>query len=700
MSSTSARYEDGDGLALNRGNEPSSSDSNHQSGQPGRSKYVPPHQRSSRGGDDSRDSQRSFPSRDIRTERDYPRLTPNSSKNADDESSEPRGDSSGRDSGRDSGRGGFGRGGFGRDSGSRDYDSPYGERRAGGGDRWGSGSDRYGGGRRDDFGGGRRDESFGRREDYGRGDFRSGGGGGSFLDRRGSMRDEPNPFENMPKEDTTKKIDFDKYDEIPVEFSGKNCPPPINSWAEIDVGPILSNNIKLARYDRPTPVQKYSLPIVMGGRDLMGCAQTGSGKTAAFLFPLISTLLKAGPPAESQNNRRKVFPLALVLAPTRELASQIYEEARKFAYRTGLRACVVYGGAPMGHQLRDLEKGCDILVATPGRLVDIMERARCSLSMIRYLVLDEADRMLDMGFEPQIRRIVEQEDMPQTGDRQTLMFSATFPKEIQRLAASFLHDYIFLAVGRVGSTTDLVTQKFLRVDENDKMPILLDLIASVKGLTIIFVETKKKADMLEDFLIREGFPATSIHGDRVQQDREHALRTFSSGQTPYLIATNVAARGLDIENIVHVINFDMPTDIDDYVHRIGRTGRAGKPGLATALISDENVGLVPKLLELLTEAGQEVPPWLEGMKGYRGGGGFGSYGGGGYGRGRGGGSRFGGRDFRQERGGNDRGDSRDTRGGSDRGRDSWGGDSGNRGGSYGGGYGGREQSGGGNSSWW
>lgn len=410
--------------------------------------------------------------------------------------------------------------------------------------------------------------------------------------------DEPNPFEEQgPTLADDTKIDFEKYDEIPVETSGKNCPPPIHQWNEIELGDTLRTNIKLARYERPTPVQKYSLPIVMKGRDLMGCAQTGSGKTAAFLFPIISQMIQQNLPPDAGTGsygRKKVYPYALVLAPTRELACQIYDEAKKFSYKTGLKSVVVYGGAPIGFQLTDLERGCDILVATPGRLVDIIERARISLSHIKWLVLDEADRMLDMGFEPQIRRIVEGEDMPATGERQTLMFSATFPKEIQRLAASFLHDYVFLAVGRVGSTTDLVTQKFLRVEEADKQGMLLDLITSVKGLTIIFVETKRKADMLEDFLIREGFPATSIHGDRVQQDRTAALRTFSSGQTPFLIATNVAARGLDIDNITHVINYDMPTDIDDYVHRIGRTGRAGKGGLATAFMSEENIGVVPK----------------------------------------------------------------------------------------------------------
>jgi len=278
--------------------------------------------------------------------------------------------------------------------------------------------------------------------------------------------------------------------------------------------------------------------------------------------------------------------------------------------------------------------------------------------------------------------------MPRTGERQTLMFSATFPKEIQRLAASFLYDYIFLAVGRVGSTTDLVTQKFIKVDESDKNSVLLDLLTSVKGLTLIFVETKKKADMLEDFLIRQGLAATSMHGDRVQQDRTAALRTFSSGTTPYLIATNVAARGLDIENIAHVINYDMPTDIDDYVHRIGRTGRAGKPGLATAFITDENTNVVPKLLEILSEAGQDIPPWLDSMKGYhRGGPSHSHYGNRRGGGGGGGGPRFGARDYRSP----DR-SSRSENSRSSDSRESWGGGyygGSNYGGSYGGGnYGG------------
>ncbi|MBA0567088.1 hypothetical protein Golob_011847 [Gossypium lobatum] len=256
--------------------------------------------------------------------------------------------------------------------------------------------------------------------------------------------------------------------------------------------------------------------------------------------------------------------------------------------------------------------------------------------------------MLDMGFEPQIRKIVEQMDMPNRGVRQTMLFSATFPREIQRLASDFLSNYIFLAVGRVGSSTDLIVQRVEFVHESDKRSHLMDLLHAQRengahgkqALTLVFVETKKGADSLEHWLCINGFPATTIHGDRTQQERELALRSFKTGKTPILVATDVAARGLDIPHVAHVVNFDLPNDIDDYVHRIGRTGRAGKSGLATAFFNEGNLSLARPLAELMQEASQEVPAWLTryasrapygGSKGRRSGGG-----------------RFGGRDFRRE----------------------------------------------------
>ncbi|KAL5076048.1 hypothetical protein RYX36_015032 [Vicia faba] len=486
---------------------------------------------------------------------------------------------------------------------------------------------------------------------------RTGGGG---WDRR-----EANPFADQDdseepvtqEEQESTGINFDAYEDIPVETSGGNVPPPVNTFAEIDLGDALNENIRRCKYVKPTPVQRHAIPISLGGRDLMACAQTGSGKTAAFCFPIISGIMTGQPAQRPPRGVRTVCPLALVLSPTRELSMQIHEEARKFSYQTGVRVVVAYGGAPINQQLRELERGVDILVATPGRLVDLLERARVSLSMIRYLALDEADRMLDMGFEPQIRKIVEQMDMPPAGARQTMLFSATFPKEIQRLASDFLSNYIFLAVGRVGSSTDLIDQRVEYVQESDKRSHLMDLLHAqrangVQGkqqaLTLVFVETKKGADALEHWLCLNNFPATTIHGDRTQQEREHALKSFKSGKTPILVATDVAARGLDIPHVAHVVNFDLPNDIDDYVHRIGRTGRAGKKGLATAFFNENNTSLARSLGDLMQEANQEVPAWLSRFAARS------SYGGG---KNRRSGGRFGGRDFRREgsysRGGSD-----------------------------------------------
>lgn len=437
-------------------------------------------------------------------------------------------------------------------------------------------------------------------------------------------------------------INFANYDDIPVEASGHDVPEAVTTFTNPPLDDHLISNIKLARYTVPTPVQKYSIPIVMGGRDLMACAQTGSGKTGGFLFPILSQAFKNGPHTTAPNasgggyRQRKAYPTSLILAPTRELVSQIYDEARKFAYRSWVRPCVVYGGAEIGGQLRQIERGCDLLVATPGRLVDLIERGRISLANIRYLVLDEADRMLDMGFEPQIRRIVEGEDMPTVDGRQTLMFSATFPRDIQLLAKDFLKDYVFLSVGRVGSTSENITQKIEYVEDHDKRSVLLDILHTHSGgLTLIFVETKRMADTLSDFLITQGFPATAIHGDRTQRERERALEFFRNGRCPIMVATAVAARGLDISNVNHVVNYDLPTDIDDYVHRIGRTGRAGNTGLSTAFFNRGNRGIVRDLLELLKEANQDVPAFLENIA--RESSGFG--GGRGGGRGRGGGGR-------------------------------------------------------------
>ncbi|KAL1409864.1 ATP-dependent RNA helicase ded1 [Vanrija albida] len=482
-------------------------------------------------------------------------------------------------------------------------------------------------------------------------------------------------------------INFDKYADIPVEATGTGVPEPVIEFKP-PIDPVLLENIAYARYSTPTPVQKYSIPIVALNRDLMACAQTGSGKTGGFLFPILSALFTYGPSAPPPDNqsygysRKKAYPTALILAPTRELVSQIHEEARKFAYRSWVRPAVVYGGADIGQQIRQLDRGCDLLSATPGRLVDLIERGRISLANVKYLVLDEADRMLDMGFEPQIRRIVEGEDMPGVHDRQTLMFSATFPKEIQMLARTFLKDYIFLSVGRVGSTSENITQRIEYVDDHDKRSLLLDLLLAEQsnGLILVFVETKRMADSLCDFLCSQRHNATSIHGDRTQREREAALYAFRTGRAPILVATAVAARGLDIPNVTHVILYDLPTDVAEYTHRIGRTGRAGNTGTSTAFFNRGNLAIGRDLIELLKEANQEVPQWLVDISSER------SFGGG-YGRssrGRGGARSGGGRDARQGGGFGGSGGYGGGRGGS-----SYGGGGGYGGGaSYGGGYGG------------
>ncbi|KAM3312777.1 hypothetical protein ACQJBY_032534 [Aegilops geniculata] len=404
-------------------------------------------------------------------------------------------------------------------------------------------------------------------------------GGGGAPPRRWDR--EPNPFgdeEEVPAEPVpfdehqNTGINFEAYEDIPVETSGREVPPAVGTFAEIDLGAALNDNIRRCKYVRPTPVQRHAIPISLAGRDLMACAQTGSGKTAAFCFPIISGIMRGPPVQRSQRGgSRTACPLALILSPTRELSMQIHEEARKFSYQTGVRVVVAYGGAPITQQ---------------------------------------------------------------------------------RMASDFLENYIFLAVGRVGSSTELIAQRVEFVQEADKRSHLMDLLhaqrdSSEQGkqaLTLVFVETKRGADSLENWLCTNGFPATSIHGDRNQQEREYALRSFKSGQTPILVATDVAARGLDIPHVAHVVNFDLPNDIDDYVHRIGRTGRAGKSGIATAFFNDNNSSMAKSLADLMQESNQEVPAWLTRYAARP------SYGGGGGRNRRGavGGSRFGGRDFRRD----------------------------------------------------
>ena len=433
-------------------------------------------------------------------------------------------------------------------------------------------------------------------------------------------------------------IRFDDYAEVPVQRSGPGeepkGPAPLASFDDLKspafrVPPFLLANVARCGYSKPTPIQAHCVPLALNlGNDLMSCAQTGSGKTCAFLLPVIAHL---GAPEGGDPDSLAARPSVVVMAPTRELAIQIHHEARRLTFdespRTApLRAVVVYGGADAKAQLRELAKGVDILVATPGRLQDFVDRGVVSLAGTKHLVLDEADRMLDMGFEPQIRKLVLQRDMPPKHARQTLMFSATFPQSIQQLAKAFLRVYTWVGVGRVGSTVNAISQHF-ELATNDKRHKLELLVAALgkappPQLTLVFVQKKRTASWVAGQLTRGyGVVAESIHGDRTQSQRESALAAFKSGRAPVMVATDVAARGIDVPGVAHVINFDLPTaadDFDSYVHRIGRTGRAGREGVATSFFvpgfdpKSGNGKIAPLLAQLLREQKREVPNFIAG----------------------------------------------------------------------------------------
>ncbi|KAI9232864.1 MAG: P-loop containing nucleoside triphosphate hydrolase protein [Podila humilis] len=413
-------------------------------------------------------------------------------------------------------------------------------------------------------------------------------------------------------------MNFRKYSFMKISVqNGPANTAPLTSFEDADLYPTILDNIKALGYTEPTPIQKSAIPILLKNCDLMACAQTGSGKTAAFLLPILSSLLKKMERKRMELSRpgrgsSRACPLALLILPTRELAIQIFDDVRRFTYKTPLRPVAVYGGADVASQRKNLLMGCDVLVGTPGRLKDMINRGTISLARVRHLVLDEADRMLDMGFERDIREIVQQADLPQDEGLQTMMFSATFPRPIQVLARTFLQQgFAQLRIGRIGGTTSDIVQNVMHVEDYAKKDRLVEiLLQSPPNRTIIFVETKRSADLLDDYLYNMHFPTVSIHGDREQKEREMSLRAFKDGRSPILIATAVASRGLDIKDVMHVINYDLCNDIDEYVHRIGRTARVGNVGKATSFYNDKNLPIAPRLAKILQECRQEVPEFL------------------------------------------------------------------------------------------
>jgi len=330
-------------------------------------------------------------------------------------------------------------------------------------------------------------------------------------------------------------------------------------------------------YVEPTEIQEKTIGLTMAGKDVMASAETGSGKTAAYALPIIECL--------EESDRR---PRALILVPTRELALQVDEQFRKFAKNSNLRSVTVYGGVGYEKQKQELKRGADIIVATPGRMLDYLERKAVDLNGIEILVLDEADRLLDMGFMPQVRRIVK----CLSKERQTLMFSATINYQVECLAREFLVNPTTVRVNKSQIEPKEIEQKVFRVHEFSKDELLAQLIADLKTSVIVFTKTKRKATWVKSRLRDANVPAEEIHGDITQSQREKTLARYRKGAFKVLVATDVAARGLDIPDISHVINYDLPDSPEDYVHRIGRTGRAGRSGMAMSFVSDEQLFLM------------------------------------------------------------------------------------------------------------
>ncbi|VDO94496.1 unnamed protein product [Soboliphyme baturini] len=394
-----------------------------------------------------------------------------------------------------------------------------------------------------------------------------------------------------------------------IRVRGKNCPKPIKNWAQSGSSRKVLDVLKKSGFEKPTPIQAQAIPAILCGRDVIGIAKTGSGKTLAFLIPMYRHVLDQ-PSLEEMDG-----PIALIMTPTRELAMQIAKQCRKFTRALGLNTVCVYGGTGISEQIAELKRGAEIIVCTPGRMIDMLAANNGKVTNLRrvtYLVLDEADRMFDMGFEPQVMKIVGNI----RPDRQTVMFSATFPRQMEALARKVLQKPIEIIVGSRSVVCKEVEQHVCIVDDDQKFLKLLELLGVYYelGNILVFVDKQEKADELVGDLIKAGYPAAPIHGGLDQFDRDSTIVDFRSGVIRLLIATSVAARGLDVKNMILVVNYDCPNHYEDYVHRVGRTGRAGNKGYAYTFITptgqERNSGDLVKALEL---SGSEVPDELMSM---------------------------------------------------------------------------------------
>ena len=354
----------------------------------------------------------------------------------------------------------------------------------------------------------------------------------------------------------------------------------MTTFTDLDLHKLLMKAINAQGYETPTPIQAQAIPLLLEGRDLLGIAQTGTGKTAAFALPTLDYL------PEHQELRKPKKPRVLVLAPTRELASQIADSFREYSKFMDCVTQTVFGGVKINKQIRDLQKGTHVLVATPGRLLDLMGQGALFLSDVEVLILDEADQMLDMGFINDIKKILV--NVPK--DRQTLLFSATMPKSISELAGQYLTDPVKVSVAPESTTAERVNQGVIHVASGDKLKLLGAVLQGQEiERALVFTRTKHGADKVVRKLLQVGVQAAAIHGNKSQPQRTKALAAFKAGTAPVLVATDIAARGIDVDGVSHVINFEMPNVAEQYVHRIGRTARAGKEGLAISFVAPDEL---------------------------------------------------------------------------------------------------------------
>uniref|UniRef100_A0AAR2JFT9 Probable ATP-dependent RNA helicase DDX46 n=1 Tax=Pygocentrus nattereri TaxID=42514 RepID=A0AAR2JFT9_PYGNA len=391
-----------------------------------------------------------------------------------------------------------------------------------------------------------------------------------------------------------------------ITVKGKGCPKPIKTWVQCGTSMKVLNALKKHNYEKPTPIQTQAIPAIMSGRDLIGIAKTGSGKTIAFLLPMFRHILDQRPLEEGEG------PIAVIMTPTRELALQITKECKKFSKPLGLRVVCVYGGTGISEQIAELKRGAEIIVCTPGRMIDMLGANSgrvTNLRRVTYVVVDEADRMFDMGFEPQVMRIVDNV----RPDRQTVMFSATFPRAMEALARRILTKPVEVQVGGRSVVCSDVEQHVIVIEEDKKFLKLLEILGHYqeKGSVIIFVDKQEHADALLKDLMKASYPCMSLHGGIDQYDRDSIINDFKNGACRLMVATSVAARGLDVKQLILVVNYSCPNHYEDYVHRAGRTGRAGNKGYAYTFITEEQARYAGDIIKALELSGSPVPPELE-----------------------------------------------------------------------------------------